>query len=489
MENMTFSITGLSPDGRGIAERFQGEPITFVAGALPGEQVSARILAEKKTFREAAATELLQPAASAVTPACPHAAECGGCPLMRMPYGEQCGWKSRFLSDALRRIGHFENAPVRPLIPSPETAGYRNKIEFAFGSDEQGRVCLGMRRRMNHAVTETPDCQLLDLPSVPILKSIQDRVRAGGLTSYVPMPAMPGQKRSRFRRLSGKVKDAGGHGFLRFCQLRTGVVPGQRETGLSFEDEGEKKIWVLFVTSPGTDHENAILRKIAQALLSDFPVIHAVIHEERKSADFLRQGDVRRFSLSRLGDIPEASRLLALLGDQTYLLDSSDFFQVNTKAAGILARLAGENLLDAPLLDLYCGVGAPGLSCIHGGSITGIEYSPNSVNCARINAKRMGVKAQYTAGDTANLFRRITRGTRFSQILCDPPRAGLAPEVVRGILELAPERIVYISCNPATLARDAALLAGKYDLVSATPVDLFPHTPHVESVALLTRSH
>ena len=116
MENMTFSITGLSPDGRGIAERIQGEPITFVAGALPGEQVSARILAEKKTFREAAATELLQPAASAVTPACPHAAECGGCPLMRMPYGEQCGWKSRFLSDALRRIGHFENAPVRPLI-------------------------------------------------------------------------------------------------------------------------------------------------------------------------------------------------------------------------------------------------------------------------------------------------------------------------------------------------------------------------------------
>ena len=179
-------------------------------------------------------------------------------------------------------------------------------------------------------------------------------------------------------------------------------------------------------------------------LLSDFPVIHAVIHEERKSADFLRQGDVRRFSLSRQGDIPEASRLLAPLGDQTYLLDSSDFFQVNTKAAGILARLAGENLLDAPLLDLYCGVGAPGLSCIHGGSITGIEYSPNSVNCARINAKRMGVKAQYTAGDTASLFRRITRGTRFSQILCDPPRAGLAPEVVRGILELAPERIVYI---------------------------------------------
>ena len=267
------------------------------------------------------------------------------------------------------------------------------------------------------------------------------------------------------------------------------MVPGQRETGLSFEDEGEKKIWVLFVTSPGTDHENALLRKIAQALLSDFPVIHAVIHGERKSADFLRQGDVRRFSLSRQGDIPEASRLLAPLGDQTYLLDSSDFFQVNTKAAGILARLAGENLLDAPLLDLYCGVGAPGLSCIHDGSITGIEYSPNSVNCARINAKRMGVKAQYTAGDTASLFRRITRGTRFSQILCDPPRAGLAPEVVRGILELAPERIVYISCNPATLARDGALLAGKFDLVSATPVDLFPHTPHVETVTLMSRIH
>lgn len=489
MENMTFSITGLSPDGRGIAERIQGEPITFVAGALPGEQVSARILAEKKTFREAAATELLQPAASAVTPACPHAAECGGCPLMRMPYGEQCGWKSRFLSDALRRIGHFENAPVRPLVPSPETTGYRNKIEFAFGSDEQGRICLGMRRRMNHAVTETPDCQLLDLPSAPILKSIHDRVRAGGLTAYVPMPSMPGQKRSRFRRFRGKDKEAGGHGFLRFCQLRTGVVPGQRETGLSFEDEGEKKIWVLFVTSPGTDHENAILRKIAQALLSDFPIIHAVIHEERKSSDFLRQGDVRRFSLSRQGDIPEASRLLAPLGDQTYLLDSSDFFQVNTKAAGILARLAGENLLDAPLLDLYCGVGAPGLSCIHSGSITGIEYSQNAVSCARINAKRMGVKAQYTAGDTASLFRRITRGTRFSQILCDPPRAGLAPEVVRGILELAPERIVYISCNPATLARDAALLAGKYDLVSATPVDLFPHTPHVETVTLMSRIH
>lgn len=488
MDIMTFNITGLSPDGRGIAERVQGEPVTFVAGALPGERVSARITAEKKTFREACAVEIVTPAPDAAEPSCPHAAECGGCPLMRMPYEKQCAWKSRFLQDALRRIGHFEDAPVRPIVPSPDTAGFRNKVEFAFGSDEDGRLCLGMRRRLQHDVVETPDCRLLDLPSGPILKSLQDRVRAAGLSAYVPMPAVPGQKkRTRFRRMPGRDREAGGHGFLRFCQLRTGIVPGQRETGLSFDDEGEKKIWVLFVTSPGTDHENAALKKIAQALLSDFPVIHAVIHEERKTSDFLKQGDVRRFSLSRQGDMPEASRLLAPLGKDTYLLDVSDFFQVNTKAAATLAGLAGDFLRDAPLLDLYSGVGAPGLSCIRSGTVTGIEYAPNSVNCARMNAKRMGVKAQYTAGDTARLFRRIVRGAEFSQLLCDPPRAGLAQEVVRGILDCAPERIVYISCNPATLARDAALLAGEYSLVSATPVDLFPHTPHVETVALLTK--
>ncbi|MBR5050594.1 MAG: class I SAM-dependent RNA methyltransferase [Desulfovibrio sp.] len=265
-------------------------------------------------------------------------------------------------------------------------------------------------------------------------------------------------------------------------------MPDEACTGFAMPGQGQHAYWILLVTSRGADAETAALRRIARELLDAFPALHAVIHEERKACDFLRQGDRRSFALCRQGEIPEAARLLAPLGERRYLIDCAGFFQVNTRSAEKLAELAGQGLVPGNLLDLYCGAGAPGLSLVSGGRVTGVEYAASSVASARLNAERMGIPARFLAGDVARLLPRALREAKARQALCDPPRAGLTLPVASALLEADLERIIYISCNPATLARDLQKLAEGFDIVQATPVDLFPHTPHVETVVLLQRA-
>ena len=487
-----LAIASLSSDGRGIAVRAPDEPVTFVAGALPGETVLARITAGRKTFREALALEILQPAPDATEPVCPHAAECGGCPLMRMAYPGQLAWKRRIVQDAFARIGHLDGVEPAPVLPSPMTDGFRNKIELAFGLDAEGRTRLGMRRRAGHDIVPTPQCRLMDEGARELAQAVEAACAREGLAVCGQEPeegaSACGGRQGRRGRTGRKGALEQGRGFLRFCQIRSGIVPDEACTGFALPNQGQDAYWILLVTSKGAEAENATLRRIARELLERFGFLHAVVHEERRAGDFLRQGDRRGFALCRQGEFPEAALLLAPLGGRRYLVDCAGFFQVNTRAAELLAELAGRGLVPGNLLDLYCGAGAPGLSLVREGRVTGVEYARNAVASARRNAERMGIPAKFLAGDVAKLLPRAVREARARQALCDPPRAGLTLPVASALLGADLDRLVYISCNPATLARDLQKLAEGFEIVQAMPVDLFPHTPHVETAVILQRT-
>lgn len=473
-----LDVTGLSNDGRGVA-RPAGERVVFVAGALPGERVLAAVTSEKRGYREAVRTRLVTPSPHAVTPPCPHAGECGGCPLMRMGYPEQLRWKRQLVLDAVARIGRLDGEetvlPVSPIIPSPSLLDHRNKVELAFGM-EDGHPILGMRRRLSHEVVATPGCLLVPGDFRDVIAVIGELASRHSCLFPAGGEERPRRGRQRGRRDARQPGPARG---LRHCVLRVGRLAG--------DSTGEKRAWVILVTGRAAARERAAVRALAEDLLRRCPRVRAVVHEERAANDGLARGEKRLAVITRHGDDPGAARMRAAIGGLDYELDCADFFQVNAPAAEHLARLARERLEAGPLLDLYCGVGAPGLSCVRQGDILGIEYSPSSVESARANAARLGIPAEYRAGDAARLVGEATASRRFAQVLCDPPRGGLAPEARAALLGMAPGRIVYISCNPATLARDIAALSPQYAVEEVVPVDLFPHTPHVESVTLLTR--
>ena len=223
--------------------------------------------------------------------------------------------------------------------------------------------------------------------------------------------------------------------------------------------------------------------------------MHCVIHEERAAQDMLVRGEKRLLALGRCeerasGAIDPALMLMPLAG-KTYLTDAADFFQVNGGAADLLVQAARDSCPDKgpeALMDLYCGVGAPGLS-LDASSLLGVEYSPTAVATARRNALRFGCRADYDTGDAAQILaQQKWQSASCTHLLCDPPRSGMDNAVRDFIRHRLPQSIVYVSCNPATLARDIRDLAPLYSLQKTTPIDLFPHTAHVESVSLLVRN-
>ncbi len=472
----TLRITGLSNDGRGVC-RVPGEKITFVAGALPGERIAARLVREKQNFREAETVTILEHAPHYVPPACPHADVCGGCPLMRMDYAEQLVWKGRFVAETLMRTAGHADAPVAAVRPSPATLEYRNRVELAFTRDDTGRIRIGMRRRGSHGVVPTPNCAIMPARARHVLAALEKLLADSGLSVY--SGAADAEK--------GSARAGLGPGCLRFCQLRLGCVPCQDSYVPADTPDLTRAVWVLLLTSPCSARERRHIRDLAQNLLGQCPDVHTVIHEERRARDMLTQADNRVFALGRPQDAVKAPEHMSMmLGNHAYLLDAADFFQVNDGAAATLLGILREHVPSpGSLIDLYCGCGAPGLS-LTPVRVLGVEYAQSAVRMARHNAACFGVPATYCAGDAGivlqnALFRDASRDT----VLCDPPRAGMDKVVRQYVNAARAQRLVYVSCNPASLARDLKELAEHWRLESVTPVDLFPHTPHVESVAVL----
>lgn len=498
-------IDALAHDGRGIARTPDG--VVFVSDSLPGQTVRARLLRRKANFAEACRLELVQAGPDDRAPLCPHQAQCGGCAWQCLARPAQLHWKERLLRDALQRIGRLTEPPLLPILADARETHFRNKMEFAFGMTagdppHGGRLCLGLRERGGLAVVSVPGCRLLPPETLAIISSAEELARelsAGDphLAAHSPSPRPARNGRGH------PPRRAGTHGFWRFLTLRLGLAPHGDLTPRQALDRPQAwQAWAICLTSPGDARQRRLVRTLGERLLARHPQLAAFIHEERARDDALAQGERRVFCLAASVREAEEGGLLRLpLGGQWFTLDAASFFQVNTDAAQLLAREALEQLLPvldgrtggpsagARLLDLYCGVGAPGLLVArHAAGTCGIEYDARAVRLARRNADALGCRGVWQAGDAGKLLtKRADAPGSFDVALVDPPRAGMDAAVREHLLRLRPPHILLVSCNPATLARDAACLAQDYEPLAIRPVDLFPHTPHLESVSLWQR--
>jgi 23S rRNA (uracil1939-C5)-methyltransferase len=445
-QEIDLRIDSLAYGGNGVG-RIDGF-VVFVRGGLPGDRVLARITKTKRGFAEAVAESVVEPSAERVEAPCPYFGVCGGCRFQDLAYDSQVAAKEQQVRDALERIGRFSEPPLEPIVPARSRYGYRNKLEYSFTAGEDG-VELGFHKAGRWDEVVGIDVCLL---TTDLGNAIRDAVRDW----------------AREERLDAYDQTTG-DGYLRHLLVREG-----RNTDQAL---------VLLVTSPGERFETGYLVDV----LRRFPEVRSIHWAINDSP-----GQHTNLPTRLLwGDQAIEEALLGL----RFRLRPGAFLQTNTEMAEELYRLAGEfaGLTGSEnVFDLYCGTGTIGLSLAPSAkAVWGVEISEEAVACAIENADLNGIEnAQFFAGNVGqSLEELVERAGAPDVVVVDPPRAGLAGKSLRRTGRLGAARIVYVSCNPTTLASDLQVLrdAFGYELVRCRPVDMFPHTPHVESVSLLRR--
>lgn len=453
MAEISLEIESIAQDGRGIGKcadpafpQWAGM-VVFTRGALPGQTVRAQILRQKGNFAEAQSLAIFKDDPSFGDPFCPRQGQCGGCPLQRMPYARQLVWKERLAKEALTRVGKLDAAQVDALfekpLASPDLVAFRNKLEFAFGQDCAGQLFVGQRRPGSLDVLKIPECPLLPKGHGQIIQAFCELAQKEGLKAWQPAIWRQGKT---------------GQGYLRHLVLR----------------HAEKSWLLALITSPGKKDQRRAVERIARDLRGRFAEISGFVHEERSANDLWRHGGKRIFSFGE-------TTLVQKLCGRYFSLDASSFCQVNPGSAELLARLvlemtqAGE---DGSLLDLYCGIGSPGqLLASRFANVLGVDSQAASIAMAQKNAADLP-NCAYKCQSAEKFLQK--NSSAWHTVLIDPPRSGLGSEAVKNIIRARPAQIIYISCNPVTFARDAALLQGPCKLDRLASVDMFPHTPHLE---------
>ena len=465
-----LEVQSLASDGRAVAKTPDGMAV-FVQGALPGQRVLARVLRKKKNFAEAQVHAVLQSSPRERPAPCPHAGLCGGCPWQKLPYGDQLSWKKDILWQALRRIGRLgisKEDIADPLFPAADGAplewGCRNKMEFCFAPGEDGGTVLGLRQRASHKAADIRSCLLQTPRTMRVLSELRRLCAEHGLG------AAP-------QGISGRA--APSRGILRFAVIR---------------EPGSGQCLAELITLPSPAHEKA-LEDIGKALLASGCGATGFVHSVRAEGASVAYG-TPRFSCGNT--ILEET--LAVDGrDLTLRLGHASFFQVNSRGAEILYNAAAsaakamfgtDGRWGGQCWDIYCGAGGLALSLAqHFSSVRGMEISREAVELARQNALSNfphGPDFHFEAGDAALLERFFARFGCPDLLVTDPPRAGMDSRVTQAILRHLPSKLLLISCDPGSLARDLGLLSSAYRICSIQPVDLFPQTPHIETVAALT---
>lgn len=465
MSQETLKITGLAHDGRGIG--FLPQPrqkrglAVFVERALPGQTVVCDIIKRAPRFCEATLVEVLASDFSPNAPHCPHQSICGGCPLQPMPYERQLRCKEKLALDALLRIGKLPEAELAAawtgMSPSPFLRGFRNKITLAFGKTVDNSFALGFRADASHTIIPISVCALPHESAFPIIRHAAKLARASALPFYEHT------------------------GFWRFLTMRYAATPANTTPG-----------WhALLITSPGNGVRRRLVKRFGQELLDAHPELQTFIHEERYHKDRLAIGEKRLLCLGR-DDQTNDGALMMKLNERQFGFDCASFFQVNSGASEILAeKVKGlDSTGQGRLLDLFCGAGAPGQLLAEKHDIClGIEQDAAACEWATRNAIDLPGFGYERGNVTTKLRELATRcgSGKFHTVLLDPPRSGVGATGMTHILRLAPQQIIYISCNPATLARDASFLREHYRLEKLTGVDMFPYTPHLECCGLWLR--
>lgn len=442
--------------------------VVFMDHAVPGQRVRALITRKKRQYCEARVVEVLSQSEAYTEPACPHFGVCGGCQWQDIAYEEQLKWKRVQVADSLEHLAGAQGVEVEAAVPSDRLIHYRNKMEFTFsdrrwltpeeidaaGMRDAYTFTLGLHvRRWFDKVFNVEDCLLESAEAVEIVKETRDWCRGSGVPAY-------GIKSQR--------------GFWRFLVIREGKRTGQTLLHL--------------VTSDQPEHEAAV-NSLTRHLVLRFPHITTVVHSVSRKKAQVAFGDQSRV-VAGPGVIEER------LGGLRFRISAESFFQTNPFSAEKLydevSRLAAFQGTET-VWDLYCGTGSIALSVApRVDRVVGFEVVDQAIEDACVNARLNGIEnARFISGDLKeriNHAREPGSGEHHPDIvITDPPRAGMHPQVVGALLEMGPGRIIYVSCNPATLARDLAFFTERYEIGTVRPFDLFPHTPHIECVVRLDR--
>ncbi|MEX2641515.1 MAG: 23S rRNA (uracil(1939)-C(5))-methyltransferase RlmD [Balneolales bacterium] len=459
-DEINLRIESAAYEGKGIGKI--DNIAIFVKNTAPGDLIRARIIKKKKKFCEAVLLEVLEAGPSRVEPVCRHALTCGGCSWQHVSYESQLGFKTNHVRDHLHRIGGFTGIEPKPALGSADQFAYRNKMEYTFGSrrwlsedeiKDEGEIenkyfAVGLHVPGRYdRILNLQECHLQD----PVSFEIMDYIRGFAIDNHIkPFDIHHKQ------------------GFFRNVMIRNSPVTGDLMVNLvTFRDD--KKI----------------MKNLAGALLDNFPEITTIVNNINDTASPTSEGRIEKVYYGP-GYITDQ------IGDYSYEIDANTFFQTNTKQAERLYTVARDFARireNDVIYDLYCGLGSLSLFVSQGAlKVVGIELNEKSIIKARENAlKNEAVNCVFESGDIKDAFgdALIEKHGMPDVLFTDPPRPGMHPKVIEKLLDLEIPRIVYVSCNSATLSRDLDMLRGKYEVQEVQPVDMFPHTYHIETVVRL----
>lgn len=455
-QQLELEIERIAFGGKGVV-RVDGL-VVFVDGAVPQDHVLVRITKKRKNYAEARVLEIIEPSPQRVKAPCQYSGICGGCKWQFLDYQHQLLYKQQHVSEALSHIALIEGVTVHPTLANDKLYGYRNKMEFSCAERRwllpeemdneivEAGMALGLHVPGTfHKVLDIEKCLLQSDQGNQILDEVRQFIKDSPLPVY--------GLRSH-------------EGFWRFLVLRHSTAYDQ---------------WMVNVVT-AADQRNHV-QPLAERLLQQFPNIRSVINNIHSGKAGVAVG---QYEVTLAGE----PFIIERIGSFEFELSANSFFQTNTEGAKRLydtvrkfARLTGEERV----LDLYCGTGTISIFLASASKeVVGLEVVETAVEDARRNCKRNGVdNCRFLSGDIRLTLPQLEAEP--DVMIIDPPRAGMHEDVVKEVMALGPRRIVYVSCNPATMARDLILLKEVYSVKEVQPVDMFPHTYHIEAVARLEK--
>jgi len=461
-EIFTAPVESTAFKGKGVA-RHKGVAV-FVSGTAPGDVAEMQVIRKKRRYVEARVLRLVEESEHRIEPVCRHANVCGGCTWQHLPYEKQLEYKEQHVRDHMERSGKLSPDLVRPILGCDQQLYYRNKMEYSFAmkrwlTEEEIRAeeyvdDTGFAAGL-HApgrfdkILNLSECHLQD----PVSYQLLDFVRSYCITNDIPAF-------DTFKK----------EGFIRHLVIRNSFHTDDLMVNLvTYEDQPE------------------VIGKLTESLLQEFPQITTVVNNINDQPNPTAVGRIEKVLYG-------PGFIIDKIGNLTFKIHANTFFQTNTQQAEKLYSVArefcrGESIHH--LMDLYCGVGTLSLYMADiVERVTGVEMVEPAIENARFNARENGItNAQFVTGDMKDTFNDafLKEYGKPDCIITDPPRAGMHPSVVEKLCELAVNRLVYVSCNPSTMARDLEVLKSVYEVETIQPVDMFPQTYHIEAVAKLTR--
>lgn len=466
-DRIRLTITDMGISGEGIGRFAQQEkadpesPVFFVKNAVIGDEVLAVVTRMKKGYGYAKVLEILQPSPRRVRPLCPLAERCGGCQIMQLSYEAQLHFKEEKVRGDLERIGGLSEIRMEPILGMDQDppAHFRNKMQFPVGWDKEGHVVTGFYAGRTHHIIAAPDCPVSPQVNGVILETIRQFLEKHRVSTY---------------------REESGEGLIRHVLIRNGFGSGQ--------------IMVCLVINgddlTGSRLEEGLVQQLtALPLPAPWKIASVCLNINKENTNVILGDEVRC-----LYGKPYIEELITSAQEGMkplqFQIAPRSFFQTNPvqteKLYDTVLEYAGLTGTET-VWDLYCGTGTISLFLAQkAGKVYGVEIIPEAIEDARANAQRNGIRnAGFFCGRSEDIF---SSAETADVVVLDPPRKGCAPELLEAILQAGPKKIVYVSCDPATLARDVKILCGGgYQMERLRPVDMFPHTVHVETVVLLSK--